>query len=125
MLSITLDKSEAVVTLKPEGRLSQEDFETAVRIIDPFIKIRKTLTGIIIDAHDFSAWDEFAAYMKHLTFIRTSHRKLKRIAWMGDMPDETLRTSLTDHFVSAQVQTFPSAAAKEAKAWILEAQNEA
>jgi len=48
MLSITLDKEEAIVTLEPDGSLKEEDFETAVKVIDPFIAKHGKLSGILL-----------------------------------------------------------------------------
>ena len=77
MLSITLDKEKAIVTLEPEGALRQEDFETAVKVIDPFIEARGKLSGVIIATESFPGWKDFAALTEHLKFIKNHHKKVK------------------------------------------------
>ena len=121
MLSITIDKEKAVVTLEPEGALSESDFDTAVRIIDPFIEEHGKLTGIIIATEDFPGWEDFAALSRHLRFIRNHHKKVKRLAFVTDSLIGDVAEKIGSHFVSAEVKHFPYAQRSEARSWILEA----
>jgi hypothetical protein len=120
MLNITFDKEFPIVTLEPEGALSQSDFETATKIIDPFIKIHGKLKGIIIETESFPGWKDFSALIEHLTFIRNHHKKVKRIAFVTNSVAGTLSEHITSHFVSAEVKSFPYGQHKEARDWILE-----
>jgi hypothetical protein len=121
MLSITLDKEKAIVTLEPEGALTKEDFETAVKVIDPFIEERGRLTGVIIATEKFPGWEDFSALIEHLTFIKNHHKKVKKLAFVTDT--EILgkfAENIGAHFVDAEVRYFPYAQRKEAREWILE-----
>jgi hypothetical protein len=120
MLNITFDKESPIVTLEPEGALSQSDFETAAKIIDPFIKIHGKLRGIIIETESFPGWKDFSARVEHLSFIRNHHKKIKRIAFVTNSVVGTLAEYITSHFVSAEVKHFPYGEHKEARSWILE-----
>ena len=120
MLSITLDKEKAVVTLEPDGALSATDFETAVKIIDPFIEEHGKLSGLIIAAESFPGWEDFAALSEHLKFIKNHHKKVKRLAFVTDSAIGDFAEKIASHFVSAEVKHFPFSQRKEAREWILE-----
>jgi len=121
MLNITFDKEYPIVTLEPEEKLSQMDFETAAKIIDPFIKIHGKLLGVIIETESFPGWKDFAALLEHLTFIKKHHKKVKRVAFVTDSVIGGAAEHITSHFVDAEVKHFPYGAHKEARNWILEA----
>lgn len=120
MLNITLDKDEAIVTLEPVDALSEEDFKTAVKVIDPFIQQHGKLTGVIIETESFPGWKDFSALIAHLKFIKNHHKKVKRLAFVTNSPIGSISEHITSHFVQAEVKSFPFGAHKEAKAWILE-----
>ncbi|MCF6206114.1 MAG: STAS/SEC14 domain-containing protein [Sulfurovum sp.] len=119
MLSITLDREEAIVTLEPSGVLTEDDFKTAVKVIDPFIKQHGKLTGLIIETKDFPGWKDFAAFTAHLKFIRNHHKKVKKLAFVTDSSIGDFAEKIGSHFVEAEVKTFPYGAHKEAREWIL------
>jgi hypothetical protein len=119
-----MDKTEAIVTLEPEGELTKEDFETAIRIIDPFIKIRGKLTGMMIYTKDFPGWKSFAAFIEHMKFIKNHHKKIKRLAFVTDSNIGDLAEKVGSHFVEAEIKHFPYDQKTEAKAWLLEAEKE-
>jgi hypothetical protein len=120
MLNITLDKEKAIITLEPTEALSEEDFQTAVKVIDPFIVEHGKLTGLIIETESFPGWKDFAALVSHLKFIKNHHTKVKRLAFVMDSMIGGLSEHVTSHFVDAEVKSFPYGAHKEARAWILE-----
>jgi len=120
MLSITLDKERAIVTLEPTDALNEEDFHTAVKVIDPFIEKHGKLEGLIIETESFPGWDDFSAFVAHLKFIRDHHKKVKRLAFVTDSVIGGLAEHITSHFVDAEVKDFPYGAHKEAREWILE-----
>ena len=119
MLSITLDKEKAIVTVEPEGALTQEDFETAVKVIDPFIQEHGKLTGLIIATESFPGWKDFAALTEHLKFIKNHHKKVKKLAFVTDSPVGSFAEHIGAHFVNAEVKHFSYDQRKEAREWIL------
>jgi hypothetical protein len=121
VLSITLDKEKAIVTLEPEDSLTKEDFETAVKVIDPFIKERGRLTGVIIATEKFPGWEDFSALIEHMTFIKNHHKKVKKLAFVTDTEVVgKFAEKIGTHFVDAEIKYFPYAQRKEAREWILE-----
>ena len=121
MLNIILDREKAIVTLEPEGALTKEDFETAVKVIDPFIEEHGKLTGLIIATESFPGWEDFSAMVEHLTFIKNHHKKVKRLAFVTDSKLlGKFSEKVSAHFVDAEIKYFPYAQRKEAREWILE-----
>ena len=70
MLNTILDSQTKIVTLQPHGALKKEDFDNAVKIIDPFIEMHGKLNGVIIYTETFPGWEDFAAFNRHLVFIK-------------------------------------------------------
>jgi hypothetical protein len=119
MLSITLDKEKAIVTLEPSDALSEEDFHTAVKVIDPFIRVHGKLAGLIIETESFPGWKDFSALTDHLRFIKNHHKKVKRLAFVTNSVIGDFAEHIASHFVDAEVKHFPYGEHKEAREWIL------
>lgn len=120
MLNTTLDEQHGIATLEPDGALSQEDFQSASAIIDPFIETSGRLKGLIIHTESFPGWDSFQAMHCHLTFVKEHHRKVPRIAFVTNSFISNLAESIGSHFVSADIKSFPYQDMDKAKAWILD-----
>ena len=120
MLDITLDKKEAIVTLEPHDALNKEDFDIAVKVIDPFIKKHGKLDGLIIYTESFPGWEDFAALSRHITFVKNHHQKIKRLAFVTNFPVGSFAETIASYFVKAEIKNFAFEQLDEAKAWILE-----
>jgi hypothetical protein len=120
MLSVTLDEKSAIAILEPQGALEKEDFDAAVKLIDPFIEEHGRLNGIIISTESFPGWKSFSALSRHLTFIKNHHKKIKRLAFVTNSVIGNIAENMTGHFVEAGIKTFPYGEMEKAKAWILE-----
>jgi len=119
MLKVTLDKKNKIVTLEPHGALTQEDFHSAIKIIDPFIEEFSNLNGLIIYTKSFPGWDNFAALVEHLKFIHDHHKKVSHVAFVTDSLIGDLTPKIANHFVKATVKHFKYKDLNSAKAWIL------
>ncbi len=118
MINITFDKEAPIVTFEPEGELHESDFEILPKILDPFIKIHKTLDGFVVLAKTFPPYDEFEACLAHMKFIKNQHKKVKRIALVTDSDVGDWEARLASHFVSAEIRRFAYDNYDEAKAWV-------
>jgi len=118
MLNTILDTSSKIVTLQPHGALKKEDFDNAVEIIDPFIKEHGKLNGIIIYTEQFPGWEDFAAFNRHLTFIKNHHREIKKLAFVTNSMIGDFGEVVTSHFVNATVKTFTYDKLEDARNWI-------
>lgn len=120
MLNITLDRKEAIVTLEPYGALCKDDFDTAVKVIDPFIEKHGKLDGLIIYTESFPGWEDFAALSRHITFVKNHHQKVKRLAFVTNSSVGGFVETIASHFVKAEIKNFTFDQLDEAKSWILE-----
>ena len=120
MLEINLDKQTKIVTLEPHGALTQDDFQSVVEIIDPFIEESGKLNGVIIYTKSFPGWDSFNALIDHLKFVREHHKKVSCVAFVTDSIIGDFGQKISNHFVQATVKTFKYEDLDSAKEWILE-----
>lgn len=120
MLNTILDTATKIVTLQPHGALQQEDFDKAVKIIDPFIEEHGKLNGVIIYSRSFPGWADFAAFNRHLKFIKNHHKEVKKLAFVTDSMAGEFGEMVSSHFVKAVVNSFPFDDLPEARHWIME-----
>ena len=119
MLEVTIHEEDAIAVLEPHGALTQQDFEAAVTIIDPFIDRRGKLHGIMIHTKGFPGWDSFSAMLTHMKFVRDHHTKIERVAMVTDSVVGDLAGVVSDHFVQAEVKHFKFNEFKQARLWLL------
>jgi len=118
MLFVEIDEKKNVVILEPDGALSQHDFESAAKLIDPYIEADHPLRGLLIHAKYFPGWDSFAALCAHLKFVRNHHKKIARVAFATDSVVAELAETVASHFVSAELKLFSYNELDSAKRWV-------
>ena len=123
MLSVTIDEENGIVVLEPEGPLSKNDFESAARIIDPYIEDANQLIGLIIHTKSFPGWDSFAALISHLRFVKEHHKKLLRVALSTDSTVGKFAESVASHFINAEIKHFSYQQMDQARLWVAEGTN--
>ena len=84
MLNVELDRATGLAVLRPEGALTESDFDAVAAVIDPYLEANGALNGLIIYTKDFPGWDTFGAMLKHFKFVRSHHQKLSRVALVTD-----------------------------------------
>lgn len=119
MLSVQIDKQNRIAILEPQGTLSQEDFESASNIIDPYIDQHGQLDGLIIHTQSFPGWDSFGALVSHLRFVKEHHKKISRLAISTNSTIGDIATMIGSHFVSAEIMNFSFEEVDQAKQWII------
>ena len=118
MLQHELMQDRGILILKPEGALRSEDFTALAATIDPYIEQNGKLNGLMIEAPSFPGWENFAALVSHLRFVRDHHRQIRRIAVVSDSPLLTAAPKIASHFVNAQVRAFDATSRAAALAWL-------
>jgi len=113
---LLLDKGIPVIN--PEGPFQAADFDHIGKEVDPYIEKHGDLKGVMIEAAKIPGWDDFAALVTHLRFVRDHHKLIKRIAVVSDSPFLSVAPKIGGHFLSAEVKTFPGADRAAALAWI-------
>ena len=118
MLSVNIDEVNGIAILEPGGSLSENDFKSASKIIDPWIEKNHGLNGLVIHVEHFPGWDSFSALSSHLKFVKEHHKKISRVAFSTDSVIGNLFESIGSHFVNAKIKVFSFQELDLAKAWI-------
>jgi len=118
MISVEIDETKGVALFEPSGPLSENDFESAVKTIDPWIKKNGMLKGLVIKTKSFPGWESFGALSSHLTFVKEHHKKIDRIAFVTDSVIGNVAEKLASHFVNAEIKLFPFNSLEEANLWV-------
>jgi tRNA U38,U39,U40 pseudouridine synthase TruA len=106
MLEHELNRTNGTLILKPVGPLESTDFEKLVQDVDPFIREKGQLNGLMIIAKSFPGWDSFAAFLSHMKFVESHHRKIKKIAAVTDSNFLSIMPLIANHFIQAEVRHF-------------------
>ena len=118
MINIELDETDGIAIVRPEGALSESDFDTIANTIDPYLDRQGVLAGLIISTESFPGWESFASFVKHIKFVKGHHKKLSHVALVTDSEMGNMAEKIAGHFVSAQIKHFPYEQINEAKEWI-------
>jgi len=121
MISYELDENAGVLTVRPEGKLESQDFQTLSKVVDPFIEDRGRLNGIIIVTERFPGWEDFNGMIEHMKFVRNNHRKIAKVAIVTDSKVADVAESLGKHFIKASIKHFSFNELESAKRWMLKA----
>lgn len=118
MLKANLHKDSGILLLRPSGKLMAADFENLAKLVDPYISKNKKLKGLMIEAEKFPGWNDFAAMVSHVRFVKDHHKLIEKIAVVSDDNFLSKAPAVAKHFVRAKVQHFELARRDEAMAWI-------
>jgi hypothetical protein len=118
MLSVEVDKVNGIAILEPDGPLSKHDFESAAKVIDPYIEETNQLNGLIIHTKSFPGWESFAALSSHLRFVKEHHKKISRVAFSTDSVVGNFAEAVASHFVNAEIKLFSYQELEQAKIWV-------
>jgi SpoIIAA-like len=119
MIEHHLDTNNAVLYVRPQGALQQEDFERLAQAIDPFIALHGALAGLLVETSHFPGWENFGTMIRHFRFVRDHHRQIRRVALVTDSPVGELAEHIASHFVAAEVRHFPAEEHDAASAWLM------
>ena len=106
MLNYELDRLESILILKPVGPLESTDFEKLAQEVDPYIRDKGKLKGLLIYTKSFPGWDDFAAFISHMKFVKNHHQKIKKIAAVTDSGFLSIMPQVANHFIQAEVRHF-------------------
>jgi hypothetical protein len=118
MLQIDLLEAEGIVALAPHGPLDKADFERLSGLVDPYIKAKGALKGLMVDAASFPGWEDIGALVSHLKFVMGHHSKVARVAIVSDSELLKFAPHVAKHFVAADIRRFPANEKARALAWL-------
>lgn len=119
MLKVELDEESGMVTLIPDGALSEQDFEYASSVIDPYLEKSGNLKWIIILTKIFPGWESLDSLLKHFKFVKEHHKKVSHVALVTDSILGDIGEIIAGHFVAAEIKHFPFDELNDAQNWIL------
>jgi alpha-N-acetylglucosamine transferase len=106
MLNYELNHADGVLIINPIGALESTDFEKLGQEVDPYITENGKLNGLMIYTHTFPGWDNFAAFLSHMKFVKNHHQKIKKIAAVTDSGFLSIMPQVASHFVQAELRHF-------------------
>lgn len=118
MMDSELLADQAVLVLAPSGPLAAADFTRLAAIVDPYIAQHGRLRGLMIHTRGLPGWEDFAAFVSHLRFVRDHHRRIERVAAVTDSGLLAALPRIAGHFVAAEVRHFDYADRDAALHWL-------
>jgi hypothetical protein len=118
MIEFELLKDAGVLVVKPKSALSADDFSEISRTIDPYIREKGKLTGLLIEAPSFPGWDSFGALIEHLKFVYDHHRNIDRVAAVTDNAFLKIAPAIAQHFAHPEIRVFASGERAKALEWL-------
>ena len=106
MLNYALNRVEGILILKPAGPLESTDFERLVREVDPYISEKGKLKGLMIYVRSFPGWENFAAFLSHMKFVKNHHQNVRKIAAVTGTGFLSIMPQVANHFIRAEVRHF-------------------
>jgi stage II sporulation SpoAA-like protein len=106
-----------VIVVEVTQALRVRDFDELAVTADTWIEAHGRLQGLVIHARRFPGWENLGGLIHHVRFVRDHHRKIARIAIAADGELATLAPRLGEHFVQAEVKSFPFDAVESAITW--------
>ena len=106
MLNYELNRADGILILNPIGPLESTDFGKLVQEVDPYIMEKGKLNGLMIYAKSFPGWDNFAAFLSHMKFVKNHHQKIKKIAAVTGSGFLSIMPQIARHFIQAEVRHF-------------------
>ena len=120
MLHHDLMTTDGILIITPHGALDAADFERLSEVVDPYIAEHGKLNGLMIYAESFPGWDDFAALIAHVKFVRGHVGNIRRVAAVSDSGILTILPRIAAHFVPAEVRHFEHRDREGALKWLRE-----
>lgn len=116
-LSFRLLTDRGVVVLEPRGPLAVEDFDAVALTVDPWIEAHGRLHGLVLRADQFPGWENLGGLARHVRFVREHHRRIERVALVGDAALFDVAPRFAEHFIAAELKHFAHDRLDDAIAW--------
>jgi len=111
-------KDEGILIAHPQGALKREDIDKLASVIDPWIKTHHQLNGLAVCIPKFPGWENIGSFIHHIEFIKSHHRKIRRVALAVDGTLPKIISKVAGHFVEAEIKQFPYEKEEEAIKWV-------
>jgi len=114
-----LDKSSGnVLGYKISGTVKKEDYKTMVPEVEAVIE-EKGSANLLLDMSGFK-WEALGAWGADMKFGRDYHKKIKKMAIVGNKRWEKWMTKIVDPFYAGEAEYFEATDSEAAWAWLRE-----
>jgi len=120
MIQYELNRADGILIVTPIGPLEAADFVKLVREVDPYIEEKGKLNGLMIYTKSFPGWENFAAFLSHIKFVKNHHQKIRKIAAVTEGGFLAIMQQVANHFVQAEVRHFDYSEKDIALKWLKE-----
>jgi hypothetical protein len=124
MINHRLLRSEGILILTPEAPLESADFERIAQEVDPYIKERGKLSGLLVHAKTFPGWANLEALVAHVRFVEGHHRNIQRLAVVSDSELAQELPRVIGHLVHPEIKQFSESRYDDALRWLQGASSE-
>jgi hypothetical protein len=118
MLRHELLRDEGLLVVEPQKPLESADFVELAKDVDSYIIEKGQLNGLLIHVEAFPGWDDFAAFLSHVKFIRNHHQKINKVAAVTDSGFLSILPKVASHFIAAEIRHFPFDDKEQALNWL-------
>ena len=123
MIDIDLSDPD-IVTLRPEGALSERDFAALAETIDNRINETDKVPNLVIRVDKLPYWDSIGALTRHFHFVKQHQKIVRKVAIVGDSPLLWVAPEIANQFTAATIRRFPERKLEDAKAWARAAEDD-
>jgi hypothetical protein len=116
-LTLALDAATGVVTAEVTQALRIEDFETLAATVDPWIRAKGELPGLVLHLRGLPRWTSVGSLVRHVRFVVAHQGKLARLALVTDTRVAGTLAAVADRVVHPEVHTFGYEELPAAQAW--------
>lgn len=106
-----------VLVVEVAQPLRAADFDTLAQTADSWLETHDELRGLVVHAREFPGWKNVSSMLRHAHFVRSHHRKVRKIAVAADSKLASLAPHLANRFVRADVRRFEYDELDDAIAW--------
>ena len=118
MLHYEFLQDDSILIVTPDGPLTSSDFDRLAMEVDPFIEEKNKINGLMIYVESFPGWNDFAALVSHLKFVKNHHQSIGMVAAVTDSGFLSILPRVANHFVSAEVRHFDCQDKEGALNWL-------
>jgi SpoIIAA-like len=104
----------------PSGKIAEDDFLRLTPTIDAAIAAHGQIR-LMVDASDFTGWDNFAAFQRHAGFIRSHQKKIERLAVVTGHGWQEWLVDTMRMFLHPEAKAFAKDREADALQWLLSA----
>jgi hypothetical protein len=118
MLDYNLDQNEGILSIFPMEKLTEADFEALTTEVDAYLSNHDSLTGLLLTIEHVPSWENFAAVVQHIRFVRDHQKRIARVAVVTDNSLLKIPPQIAGHFAHPEFRVFPRADLSRAENWL-------